>query len=184
MADRTCNGTNDAGDPCGAPPAVVGDDGWCDAHRPGSGKSEMSKRGQRGGLAATAKNRSPGLDPDDLPPLDSPEAAKQWAEIVGRNVASGRLGRSEGNTILKAISRWLSAEEHREAKEALEEMKRRTRLAEGIERFRPADGPDGLQTPSDENGRPAPPDQADADALPAGDNCSVDDARDDAGPEN
>lgn len=153
MTDRQCRGTNSEGQPCGAPPAVVGDDGWCDAHRPGSGRSEMSKRGQRGGLAATARNRSPGLDPDDLPPLDSYEAAKVWCERVGRAVATGRLGRSEGNTILKAVRAWNSSEEHRAAAEALEELERRARLAEEGSRFRPMEGPDGRQIPPDSNGR-------------------------------
>jgi hypothetical protein len=49
-----CKGTNSAGQPCRSP--VVGDDGWCPAHRPGA---DMRERGRRGGKAsAKARERT------------------------------------------------------------------------------------------------------------------------------
>lgn len=167
MSDRRCSGTNQQGEACGAPPAIVDPEtGFCPAHGPG-GSAEMSRRGTLGGWASTAKNRSPGLDPDDLPPLDSHEAAKIWCERVGRAVATGRLGPSEGNTIIKAVKAWIDSEEHRAAAEALEQLERVARSAEEGSRFRPPDGPDGPSMMRDSSD-PETPDARDPEQAATG----------------
>lgn len=150
MAEKTsCGGENKRGKPCGAPPELVGPDGYCEAHRPG-GSAEMRRRGQRGGYASTARGRSPGgLDPEELPPLDSHEAAQEWAEVVGRAVAEGRLGKSEGNTILRAVKEWGRADIDRRTAKALKAAEEARR---NVTRFRPEYGPGRRAVPAEAEG--------------------------------
>ncbi len=113
---RACAGTNAAGRPCRSP--VVGSDGFCPAHRPG-GSSEMRRRALKGAIAS---RRAKGLAPDELPALDSPQAAERWLEEVGRAVSTGRLGHQEGRAIVGAVQQWLKAHEAGHVAERLEEL--------------------------------------------------------------
>ena len=66
----------------------------------------MKRLGTKG---AYASRKPTSLDADALPPLDSPQAACAWLEIIGRGVASGKVGPKEGTTLVKCIEAWLRA---------------------------------------------------------------------------
>lgn len=135
MTERSCKGTKSDGSPCGAPANLIGEDGWCDAHRPG-GREELQRRGRRGGYVATNPRTKAGMD---LPPLNSIEAATQWAEQIALAVAEDRLSASRGNTLNRVLKTWISAYAEGESIEA----DRRARTAAEREVFGPRAGADG-----------------------------------------
>lgn len=112
--NRRCDGTKADGSPCGASSRLVGDDGFCDAYRPG-GREEMAERGRRGGYVSP----SPRKAPLDLPPLVNPEAAQAWAENLARGVADGAVSASKGNTLNRLLKTWLASHENAEADKAI-----------------------------------------------------------------
>ena len=79
----------------------------------------MLRRALKGSIAA---RRAKGLAPDELPALDSPQAAERWLEEVGRAVSTGRLGHQEGRAIVGAVQQWLKAHEAGHVAERLEEL--------------------------------------------------------------
>lgn len=111
MADNdrpTCKGITANGEPCRS--HIVGDDGYCDAHRPGIGSDIMRSRGKKGGYATQARARHmEGISPDELPPLNSHEACQVWVEIIGRGVACGRIDPATANAARGAVDSWLRA---------------------------------------------------------------------------
>ncbi len=110
--EARCPATTKAGEPCGAPSSMLEPStGLCPAHREG-GTERLRLAGQKGAAASIAKWRGRGgLAPDELPPLDGPEAAEQWLEAIGRAVATGRLGHNEAKAATGAIREWLRAHE-------------------------------------------------------------------------
>lgn len=109
MADRpVCGAEKDDSTPCQSP--FIGDDGLCDAHRPG-GREVMHERARRGGISRALQNGPPGLEAEELPPLESHGDAKRWLEVVGRAVCTGRLGDKETNAAIRAVSEWGRAHE-------------------------------------------------------------------------
>lgn len=121
MADRdTCRGTTQSGEACESP--FVGPDGWCDAHRPGN-EDLMRERARRGGLARALNHSGPeGLDEDDLPPLEGPSDVKAWLRMVSIAVATGRLGSSEGNTLIRGLKAHLRAHKEEADEERLQAL--------------------------------------------------------------
>ena len=111
-----CAGTNTTGEPCKNP--VVGEDGYCAAHRPG-GRDRMRALGTKGALAS----RKSGLDPDDLPTLDGPQTAALWLDRVGRAVATGKLGHREGTAVVRAVEAFLRAHDAGEVTEDIAKMR-------------------------------------------------------------
>lgn len=69
----------------------------------------MADRGRKGAEATARKWKGKGLDPDELPALDGPQAAAQWLQVIGRAVATGRLGHREGATVVRAVEAFLKA---------------------------------------------------------------------------
>ena len=67
----------------------------------------MRRLATKGALAS----RRTGLNPDDLPTLDGPQTAARWLDVVGRAVATGRLGHREGATVVRAVEAFLRAHE-------------------------------------------------------------------------
>lgn len=117
-----CQHVDDDGDRCQAPEQFVNPEtGFCHAHGPGA-EDRMAERGQKGGQAAARKRRQDGLSPDELPPLDSPQHAERWLEVIGRAVTSGRLGYQEAKAGVRAVKTWLGAHEAGEVTERLEEL--------------------------------------------------------------
>lgn len=109
MSRSTCRATNADGEPCESP--VVGPDGYCPAHRPDGGSEHMSELGKRGAESTANKLRSDGIDPDELPDLDSPSAAETWCDVVGRAVVVGRIGHNEAKAALRAVREWRESHE-------------------------------------------------------------------------
>jgi hypothetical protein len=66
--------------------------------------------GRIGGSVTRAKYRDRGLDPEELPALDSNAAAMQWLEIIGRAVVSGGLRDKDAQAAIKALEAWMRAE--------------------------------------------------------------------------
>ena len=66
----------------------------------------MKRLAAKGALAS----RKSGLDPDDLPALDGPRAASQWLEVIGRTVATGKLGHREAQAAVRALLDRLGAD--------------------------------------------------------------------------
>jgi membrane-bound ClpP family serine protease len=50
-----------------------------------------------------------GLEPNELPLLDSPRAAEVWLETVGRATATGRLSHRDADAVTRAVREWLRA---------------------------------------------------------------------------
>lgn len=72
---RQCRGTNSEGEPCQSD--FVGEDGWCDAHRPGE-EDVMAERGRTGAeVSAAVRRHQDQLLPDKLSELTDLEDAKQ-----------------------------------------------------------------------------------------------------------
>lgn len=109
--ERRCKGTNAAGEPCRTP--VVKPNGWCRVHDPDPAAIARRKEASLRGAVKTNKGKrgAPGLENAELPPLDSPEAAERWLEVVARGVATKRLGSSEGRTVVQAVREFLRAHE-------------------------------------------------------------------------
>jgi hypothetical protein len=126
-AERHCAGMTDEG-PCNAPPGFVREDGYCLRHSPDPEAKALAMAASiRGGVTTRAKHK-PGLDPDELPPLDSPAAAEAWCEQIGRAVATGRLPASQAQAAMRAVSEWRAAHEAGALRERLEELERRVRV--------------------------------------------------------
>jgi hypothetical protein len=104
---ETCKATRDDGEPCRSP--FVGEDGYCDAHRPG-GREVVRERARRGGYAR-GQQGPPGLEAEELPALEDHRDAKLWLERIGRAVCTGRLGDSQANAAIRAVSEWVRAHE-------------------------------------------------------------------------
>ena len=120
---RRCQATKADGTPCGAPEALVNNKtGFCPSHGPGAAE-HLAEAGRKGAAATARKFKLGGLDPDDLPPLDRPQAAEQWLETIGRAVATGRLGHNEARSAVGAVRQWLKANEAGAVAERLEELK-------------------------------------------------------------
>jgi hypothetical protein len=100
--------------------------GFCPAHAPG-GRERLLKAARKGGEATARKLARQGLGDEELPPLGSPQAAELWLEVVGRAVASGRLGHHEGRTITGAVREWLKARDVGEHADRLEELEAKLR---------------------------------------------------------
>ena len=118
------------GEPCRAPEHFVDASGYCHAHGEGA-SARMADRGRKGAEASAKRFRAIGLDPDDLPPLDGPRAASQWLEVIGRTVATGKLGHREAQAAVRAVEAWLKtneagamSDELRELRSVLTELKR------------------------------------------------------------
>lgn len=121
--ERTCSATKDDGTPCGAPPELVDPDtGLCPSHAPDAAE-RLSKQGKKGAAATAKKLRGEGLDPDDLPPLDSPQAAERWLEAVGRAVATGELSHNAGKAVARLVREFLRARDAGAVTEEIEELR-------------------------------------------------------------
>lgn len=103
----TCRGTRRDGEPCQS--TLIGEDGFCSAHREG-GSEEMRRRGKKGG-AATASRFREGFTSDELPELESPQDAERWLEILSKAVVQGRISQSKANLARKSLKVWLKAHE-------------------------------------------------------------------------
>jgi len=122
---RQCSEKTRDGSPCGAPREFVDPDtGLCPAHSPG-GTDRLRDAGRKGAAATAKKLRGGGLDPDELPSLDSPQAAAVWLEAIGRAVACGRLANRDAVAATKAVREWLRAHEAGTVAEQVTELRQK-----------------------------------------------------------
>lgn len=119
MVPDTCKGTRDDGEPCESP--IVGSDGYCPAHREG-GRERLREAAQKGGETTARRVRGNALDADELPPLESPQAAETWCDVVGRAVVTGRLSHNQGKAALRAVREWRESHEAGRVSERLDEL--------------------------------------------------------------
>ena len=120
--DRTCDGTNASGDPCGAPPELVdAQTGFCPAHSP-EGHDRMREIASRGGRAAAAQGRDR-LHPDDLDELESFDDAKARLDLISRAVLTGQIETKVANAAIRSVREWVRAEGERAAAEDLEALR-------------------------------------------------------------
>lgn len=80
----------------------------------------MVRRARKGGKATARKNRQPGLESEELPPLTSPEVAEIWLERIARAVATGGLPHNDARAATSALQQWLKAHEVGRMAERLE----------------------------------------------------------------
>lgn len=120
MTADTCRGTRDDGEPCRSP--VVGPDGFCPAHRDG-GRERVAEAARKGGEATARRHGGGGgLDPDDLPPLNTPDNAETWLEVTARAVSTGKIGHNEGRTVVRAVREWVRVRDAGKLTERVDEL--------------------------------------------------------------
>lgn len=86
------------------------------------GSRRAVEAGRRGGKASS-RSRRKWLEPDEMPPLVSVEAAQVWLDSAGRACAEGRLTSSQANSITKAASEYLKSLETATMLDELEELR-------------------------------------------------------------
>jgi hypothetical protein len=126
-APKHCAGTTAEGSACRAPEDLLRldeDTGewWCFAHDPTMAE-ERALAQRKGGLRTGAKaRRFSYLAPDELPELDSPEHARDFARIIARATATGRLSSAAAGVSLKAVDAFLRAHEVVELSKQVNEL--------------------------------------------------------------
>ncbi len=121
-AEARCRATRAGGEPCEAPPQLIGKDGFCPAHRPGA-RERLSEAGRKGAAATARKWRGRGgLEPGELPELLTPHDAQTALDVVAHAVAEGRLPSRQAAETTRAIREWLRAWEAGAVADKLEEL--------------------------------------------------------------
>lgn len=139
-------GGNNLCDECGAVGASK-DDGLCQPCRKvEEGEYEtrseaMSALGKKGGAATKrAWDAERGVDPDELPPLETHEAAEVWLDVVGRAVVTGRLESKRAQACVRAVQTFLDARAERLQADRLRELREKLeKLEEELEEQRSPD---------------------------------------------
>lgn len=110
----------------------TGDDGLCAACRAvQEGEFETREEyfaeiGRKGGKNSKRRTTNAGLlDPDELPPLDSFEAAETWLDLAGRAVATGRPTDRRAQAVIRAVSEFRDLRSERLSQEELEALRER-----------------------------------------------------------
>ena len=84
-----CRETTGDGSPCRAPASLVNPETrYCPSHDPRH-RERLREAGRKGGEAMARRFKRKGLDEDELPPLNSPEAAELWLECIGLALSKG-----------------------------------------------------------------------------------------------
>ncbi len=117
-----CRGTKADGTPCNAPPSLVKEDGYCSAHGPGAA-TRMADRGRKG--AARKWRGRGGLEPGELPELNTPHDAQAALDIVAHAAAEGRLPQRQADATTRAVREWLRAWEAGALAEQVAQLQRK-----------------------------------------------------------
>lgn len=129
--ERRCSETTADGSSCGAPSNLVDPEtGLCPSHDP-ENRERIREAARKGAEAKNRKDRIPGLDDDELPPLDSPQAAAKWCEVAGRAVATGRLGHHEAKAVVRAVREFLRSYSDGEIADRVEELQEKVARLKG-----------------------------------------------------
>ncbi len=122
-AEARCRAIRADGEPCGAPPRLIGEDGFCPAHRPGA-RERLSAAGRRGAAATRRAWRgTTGLEVGELPELRTPHDAQRALDIVAHAAAEGRLPQRQADATTRAVREWLRAYEAGALTDRLEELR-------------------------------------------------------------
>lgn len=117
-----CGHEKDDGQTCEADFGLCPDCGKCWSHCPHRAEERQEAR-KRGGQATKRRYGATGLRDEELPPLESPQAAERWLEIVGRAVGTGRLAYQDGKAVVMAVKEFLRAHERGAMEEELQELR-------------------------------------------------------------
>lgn len=132
---RRCEHRNDDGSRCEAPSSFVDPDtGLCPSHSPNASE-RLSEAGKKGAETQHRQRRDGGLQEEDLPPLESADAAEVWCDQVGRAVVVGRIGHNEAKAALRAVREW------RESHDAGKVSERLNRLTDALAEWRETGDP-------------------------------------------
>ncbi len=135
-AEARCRATKAAGEPCGASPQLIGEDGFCPAHRPGA-RERLSEAGRKGAEATARKWRGRGgLEPGELPQLGTPHDAQRALDIVAHAAAEGRLPQRQADATTRAVREWLRAYEAGAVTDRLEELRATVAELKGEKKLR------------------------------------------------
>ena len=135
-AEERCRGTRAGGEPCGAPPQLIGEDGFCPAHRPGA-RERLSEAGRRGAAATARKWRGRGgLEPGELPELRTPHDAQRALDIVAHAAAEGRLPQRQADATTRAVREWLRAYDAGVVTDRVEELRAELAKLKGDRKLR------------------------------------------------
>lgn len=116
-----CKATRADGGPCEAPESVIGDDGYCVAHRPGNEHKEVASRG---GQATAKKLRKPPASDRDVPPTpETIEDAKRWLAWTAENLAKGMIDEKEARALGYVLRSFVDTVERSDVQDELEELK-------------------------------------------------------------
>jgi hypothetical protein len=88
---------------------MILESGYCFSHDPGAATERTAARTLGGVRTASRKRR--GLDPSELPPLESLEDAERWSAVIAKNVATGALSSAQARAVMHALSLFLKARE-------------------------------------------------------------------------
>jgi hypothetical protein len=107
---RACRGTKTNGEPCGAPPELVSEAGWCSSHDPDPVMQErLALARVRGGLASTKNRPQRPLTDEELGPLETAHDARRWAVVVAKAAATGRISPAQASAATRAVDQFLKA---------------------------------------------------------------------------
>ena len=126
MADepRRCLGVNQDGTACGAPSAVIMDDGYCFSHSPSVRPEARSLAGALGGVKAMAKRRR-GIDVGEL---KTPSDATRILARLTVAIAAGELPADQGRAALVGLQAWTKAFEVEQAEREIAAIEEQNRL--------------------------------------------------------
>lgn len=72
-----------------------------------------------------------GLSSGELGPLESPQDAARWLEVVGRAASTGKLTHQQGRTIATTVREWLRAWDSGQVAEELERLRQQVTELKG-----------------------------------------------------
>ena len=121
---RRCPGVRTDGSACDTPGQMLLDSGFCWTHDPDVTDGERKAAQQRGGMRQARKARK-GLDPSELPELNSPEAAATWAATISLAIATGELPADQGRVALHGVALWLKAHSEGQVADRLKRLEQR-----------------------------------------------------------
>ncbi|MDB4890456.1 MAG: hypothetical protein JWL61_2311 [Gemmatimonadetes bacterium] len=116
-----CLGTNVRGEPCGA--MVVGDDGYCAAHREGAA-DRLREASMLGGAATRAKNQTAGFRAGELPVLSDHASVKGNIEAGLNALAERRISHHELVAHIKGCETWLKVDSAQQTAKLITELQR------------------------------------------------------------
>ncbi len=119
--EARCRATKDAGEPCGASPQLIGEDGFCPAHRPGA-RERLSEAGRKGAEALRDKYRRKNVQADTWA-LETPADAQEWLKQIGMAVLAGKITHGQADATTRAVRAWLLAHDAGTISDRLKELR-------------------------------------------------------------